>query len=130
MTRPLLFAACFALLLAGVIPASQARQDAKEPAPQPSTPAVAATAAAPKANLETGKQLSYTCQGCHGVTGYKNAYPNYHVPRIGGQTSEYLVQALTEYKAGKRKHPTMQAQAQSFSDQDIIDLAAYLSSLK
>lgn len=138
MTRPLLFAACFALLLAGVIPASQARQDAKEPAaPQPTAPAqetpaapAAAPAAAAKANLETGKQLSYTCQGCHGVTGYKNAYPNYHVPRIGGQTSEYLVQALTEYKAGKRKHPTMQAQAQSFSDQDITDLAAYLSSLK
>ena len=137
MTRPLLFAACFALLLAGVIPASQARQDAKDPAPPATTPApaapaapAAATPAAPKANLETGKQLSYTCQGCHGVTGYKNAYPNYHVPRIGGQTSEYLVQALTEYKAGKRKHPTMQAQAQSFSDQDIVDLAAYLSSLK
>jgi cytochrome c553 len=139
MTRPLLSAACFALLLAGVIPASQARQDAKEPAappssaPAPETPAAAPAPAAPaaaKANLEIGKQLSYTCQGCHGVTGYKNAYPNYHVPRIGGQTSEYLVQALTEYKAGKRKHPTMQAQAQSFSDQDITDLAAYLSSLK
>ena len=77
-----------------------------------------------------GKQLTYTCQGCHGVTGYKNAYPNYHVPRIGGQSPQYLVNALTEYKAGKRKHPTMQAQAESFSDQDIADIAAYLSSLK
>jgi cytochrome c553 len=143
MTRPLLSAACFALLLAGIVPASQARQDAKDPVPAPASPAPAAPApatpvapaaapapAAPKPNLDAGKQLSYTCQGCHGVTGYKNAYPNYHVPRIGGQTSEYLVQALTEYKAGKRKHPTMQAQAQSFSDQDITDLAAYLSSLK
>ncbi|KAF1706102.1 cytochrome C, partial [Pseudoxanthomonas sangjuensis] len=44
--------------------------------------------------------------------------------------SEYLVQALTEYREGKRKHPTMQAQSQSFSEQDIADLAAYLSSLK
>ena len=77
-----------------------------------------------------GRQLTYTCQGCHGVTGYKNAYPNYHVPRIGGQSQGYLLNALTEYKQGTRKHPTMQAQAQSFSDQDLADIAAYLSSLK
>ena len=77
-----------------------------------------------------GKQLTYTCQGCHGVVGYKNAYPNYHVPRIGGQSRQYLVNALTEYKKGKRKHPTMQAQAMSFSDEDIAAIATYLSSLK
>lgn len=133
MMRPLLFAACFALPLAALVPATQARQAPKEPAsthPAASLPQAPAAPVEAKANPETGRQLSYTCQGCHGVTGYKNAYPNYHVPRIGGQTSQYLVQALTEYKAGKRKHPTMQAQAQSFSDQDIIDLAAYLSSLK
>ena len=77
-----------------------------------------------------GKQLTYTCQGCHGITGYKNAYPNYHVPKIGGQTPQYLANALSEYKAGKRKHPTMQAQAESFSEQDIADIAAFLSGLK
>ena len=74
-----------------------------------------------------GKPLTYTCQGCHGITGYKNAYPNYHVPRIGGQSAQYLTNALMEYRTGKRKHPTMQAQAQSFSEQDIADIAAYLS---
>lgn len=68
--------------------------------------------------------------GCHGVTGYKNAYPSYRVPKIGGQSSQYLTQALTEYRQGKRKHPTMQAQAQSFSEQDIADISAYLSTLK
>jgi cytochrome c553 len=83
-----------------------------------------------KGSAETGKQLTYTCQGCHGITGYKNAYPSYQVPKITGQTSEYVVNALTEYKKGARKHPTMQAQAQSFSEQDIADIAAYLSSLK
>jgi cytochrome c553 len=95
------------------------------------TIAAAQQAAAPAAgDAAKGKQLTYTCQGCHGVTGYKNAYPNYHVPRIGGQSAQYLLNALTEYKQGKRKHPTMQAQAESFSDQDIADIAAYLSSLK
>lgn len=81
-------------------------------------------------SAENGKQLTYTCQGCHGVTGYKNAYPTFSVPKITGQSAEYLENALTEYRKGTRKHPTMQAQAQSFSEQDIKDIAAYLSSLK
>jgi cytochrome c553 len=89
-------------------------------------------AAAPviKGDSAAGKQLTYTCQGCHGITGYKNAYPSYHVPRLAGQSEQYLLNALGEYKKGARKHPTMQAQAQSFSDQDIANIAAYLSSLK
>ena len=81
-------------------------------------------------DADAGRQLVYTCQGCHGLTGYQNAYPTFHVPRIGGQSSEYLAQALHEYREGKRKHPTMQAQAQSFSDQDIADIAAFLSTYK
>lgn len=83
-----------------------------------------------KGDPARGKGLTYTCRGCHGVTGYKNAYPSYHVPLIGGQSETYLRNALNEYRNGNRKHPTMQAQAQSFSEQDIADIAAYLSSLK
>ncbi|KAF1710047.1 cytochrome C [Pseudoxanthomonas kalamensis DSM 18571] len=104
--------------------------DASVEAPAPAAAEAPAVAGPLAGNAETGRTLSYTCQGCHGVTGYKNAYPNFHVPLIGGQSEAYLVQALSEYKQGNRKHPTMQAQAQSFSDQDIADLAAYLSSLK
>ena len=89
-----------------------------------------APAATPKGDAAKGKDLAYTCQGCHGITGYKNAYPNYRVPKIGGQSAQYLSQALTEYREGKRKHPTMQAQSMSFSTQDIADLSAYLSTLK
>ena len=105
MIRSLLFASC--LLLAAPSALAQTQGDAQH-----------------------GRQLVYTCQGCHGVTGYKNAYPNYHVPKIGGQSEVYLVNALTEYQHGKRKHPTMQAQAESFSEQDIADIAAYLATLK
>ncbi len=96
----------------------------------PALSAFAQTPAQPKGDPARGEMLTYTCQGCHGVTGYKNAYPNYHVPRIGGQSEQYLFNALTEYSKGTRKHPTMQAQAQSFSEQDIADIAAYLASLK
>jgi cytochrome c553 len=147
MMRPLTIAA--GLLLAPMLLA-HAQQPA---APATAAPAAAATAAAPAAastaaaasttaapaaaapaaltgNADNGKQLAFTCRGCHGVTGYKNAYPSFHVPRIGGQSAQYLSNALHEYREGKRKHPTMQAQAQSFSEQDIADIAAYLSTVK
>lgn len=120
MIRPLLLASC--LTLAGSALAQN---------PAPAASPAASPAAAPGAgNAERGKQLTYTCQGCHGVIGYKNAYPNYHVPKIGGQSQEYLVNALTAYQQGTRKHATMQVQAQSFSAQDIADIAVYISSLK
>src|SRR5687768_7339857 len=85
---------------------------------------------AAKGDAANGKQLFYTCTGCHGIADYKNAYPTYRVPKIGGQNEGYLVAALTGYKKGERSHPTMQAQAESFSEQDIADIAAYLSGLK
>lgn len=86
--------------------------------------------AAAKGDAANGKQLFYTCTGCHGIADYKNAYPTYRVPKVGGQNEGYLVLALNSYKNGERTHPTMQAQAESFSDQEIADIAAYLSSLK
>ena len=92
--------------------------------------ALAATPAFAKGDAAKGKQLAYTCTGCHGIVEYKNAYPSYRVPKIGGQNEQYIVAALTGYKKGERNHPTMKAQASSFSDEDIANIAAYLSSLK
>jgi len=74
-----------------------------------------------------GKARSYTCLGCHGVDGYKNAYPNYSVPKLEGQNPEYLVAALQGYKGGDRSHITMHSQAQDLTDQDIADIAAYFA---
>jgi cytochrome c553 len=76
-----------------------------------------------------GRKLIYTCAGCHGVPGYSNAYPQYPVPKIAGQNEQYIVNALHGYQSGERTHPTMGAQAQSLSDTDIQNVAAYLSSL-
>jgi len=96
--------------------------------------ALAATTFAFDANAAgdaaAGKKRVYTCTGCHGIPGYKNTYPMYSVPRIAGQSETYLIKALNAYKSGERKHPTMRAQARSFSDQDYADIAAYLSSAK
>lgn len=74
-----------------------------------------------------GKAISYTCLGCHGIEGYKNAYPMYSVPKLEGQRPEYLAAALHEYKSGDREHLTMHSQASTLSDQDIADISAYFA---
>jgi len=81
----------------------------------------------PQGNPERGKALSYTCLGCHGIEGYRNAYPNYSVPRLQGQHPEYLAAALQGYRSGDRSHLTMHSQASTLTDQDIADIAAYFA---
>ena len=84
------------------------------------------SAAAP-GDAHRGKALAYTCLGCHGIESYKNAYPMYSVPRLEGQSPEYLAAALHGYRDGDRAHFTMHSEAAALSDQDILDLAAYLA---
>lgn len=92
--------------------------------------AAAALPAAAQGDPVAGRLKVYTCTGCHGIPGYRNAYPNYSVPKIAGQNYEYLMAALEAYRTGDRKHPTMQAQAEGYSPQDLADIATYLASLK
>ena len=80
-------------------------------------------------DAQRGKQIGYTCLGCHGIEDYKNVYPTYSVPKLVGQHPEYLVAALKAYRGKQRSHGTMYAQASSLSDQDMEDVAAYLSQL-
>jgi len=80
-------------------------------------------------DVEAGKQIGYSCLGCHGIDGYRNAYPSYRVPKLGGQKAAYLEIALQGYRQDKRSHPTMTGQASSLSDQDIANVAAYFASI-
>ena len=125
MMRPLTIAA-LALTTAALASPVLAQETASAPDVS-AAPAPVATVAVVTGDPARGRMLTYTCQGCHGVEGYKNAYPNFHVPKIGGQSAQYLQNALTAYQQGSRKHPTLQAQAESFSEQDIADIAAFLS---
>lgn len=126
MMRPLIIVACLALSATAC--AAPGQDSATAPAADAAAPNNA-NAGPVVGDPARGRQMTYTCQGCHGITGYQNAYPNFHVPKIGGQSEQYLVNALTAYKEGTRQHPTMQAQASGFSEQDIADIAAFLSSL-
>ena len=66
------------------------------------------------------------CIGCHGIPGYKTAFPAvYRVPMIAGQQPGYIVNALKAYKSGQRSHPSMRGIAASLSDEDMAALAEY-----
>jgi cytochrome c553 len=77
-------------------------------------------------DAKAGEKQAAMCIGCHGIPGYQASFPDvYKVPMIAGQNAEYIVAALTEYKKGERKHPTMRGIAESLSSQDMADLAAF-----
>ena len=81
-------------------------------------------------SAEAGAKKIAMCVGCHGIIGYQASFPEIHkVPKIAGQSATYLVSALTQYKGGERKHPTMRAIADSLSEQDMADLGAYYAQL-
>ena len=80
--------------------------------------------AAPASTAMQGKVAM--CIGCHGIAGYRSSFPELHkVPKISGQSAAYIASALTAYKAGDRKHPTMDGIAANLSEADITDIAAY-----
>ncbi|HMZ09472.1 MAG TPA: c-type cytochrome [Plasticicumulans sp.] len=80
-------------------------------------------------DLPAGRVLFNTCLGCHGVPGYTNVYPSYHVPKLGGQHADYLAAALKEYRSGQRAHPTMTANASGLDEAQSAEVAAWLSKL-
>lgn len=113
------------MALAVAVTQAQGQSAAPEPAPAAAPPAAAPATTA--GNAEHGKAISYTCLGCHGVPGYKNAYPNYSVPKLEGQHPEYIVIALQAYRSGERSHLTMHSQASTLTDQDMADIAAFFA---
>ncbi len=86
--------------------------------------AVSPVIAAESADSLGGKTAM--CIGCHNIRGYQASFPQVHkVPMISGQNAKYIAAALTAYRKGDRKHPTMRAVAGSLTDADIDALAAF-----
>jgi cytochrome c553 len=79
-----------------------------------------------KGNAAAGNGKVWLCTGCHSIPDYRADYPLvYRVPMLGGQNAAYIATALSEYKKGERKHPTMRSIAASLSDQDMADIGEY-----
>ena len=79
-------------------------------------------------DAEAGAKKAETCKACHGEAGNKPIQPDY--PVLAGQHYDYLVSALNQYKAGKRKNASMNGFAAALKPEDIRDLAAYFSAQK
>ena len=79
-----------------------------------------------KGNAAAGNAKVWLCVGCHSIPDYRADYPLvYRVPMLGGQNAAYIASALSAYKKGERKHPTMRSIAAGLSDQDMADIAEY-----
>jgi cytochrome c553 len=82
-----------------------------------------------KGDAKAGEKKIAMCIGCHGIQGYQASFPEvYKVPKIAGQGAKYIVSALSAYKKGERKHPSMRGIADNLSEQDMADIGAYYES--
>jgi len=86
-----------------------------------------ATGAAQAAgDAAAGKAKAAVCVACHGANG-QGVPPN---PALTGKSADELLQALQDYKSGKRSNPVMKGLTAGLSDQDMANLAAYYASIK
>ncbi len=81
-------------------------------------------ASQPEGSAEEGQTKSATCVACHGPNGNS---PNPEWPTIAGQHEQYILKQLQAFKAGERQNPLMSPIAQTLSEDDMADLAAFYS---
>ena len=86
----------------------------------------AAATAQAAGDVAAGKTKAAACAGCHGANG-QGVPPN---PALAGKPEDQFVEALKDYKSGKRNNAVMKAFAAQLNDQDMANLAAYYASLK
>ncbi len=75
---------------------------------------------------QAGKAKAAQCAGCHGANG-EGVGSN---PPLAGMSEDKIVDALKDFKSGKRPSPVMKGMASSLSDADMANLGAYYASLK
>src|SRR5205085_8737038 len=98
----------------------------KAPAAKEMKPAPQETKPAAPERRQGVENMHAMCIGCHGIPGYKTAFPDvYHVPKIAGQQPGYIVAALKAYKSGERSHPSMRGIAGTLTEEDMKEIAEY-----
>ncbi|SAL00908.1 cytochrome c family protein [Caballeronia calidae] len=77
-------------------------------------------------DVKAGRTKAAQCAACHGIDGMSKLP---EAPNLAGQTEEYLVKALNDFRTGERKNEMMSMMAKTLSDADVANLAAYYHSL-
>jgi cytochrome c553 len=88
--------------------------------------AISSASVAAGGDVKAGRLRAAQCAACHGIDGLSKQ-PD--APNLAGQTEDYLVKALNDFKSGARQNELMSVMAKSLSDADIANLAAYYNSL-
>ncbi len=84
----------------------------------------AKTAAPAKPDLAKGEASFAACAACHGADGNSAITTN---PKLAHQHPEYLVKQLQEFKSGKRANAVMSGMAATLSEDDMKNIAAWLT---
>jgi cytochrome c553 len=117
---------------------------AQDAQPKTAAPAAAATAAVPASattaaaqaapvaeaaakpgDATAGQAKAAVCGACHGMDGNSS---DAQYPKLAGQSEQYIVRQLTDFKAAKRQNPIMMGMAAPLSQQDMHDVGAYFAS--
>jgi cytochrome c553 len=76
-------------------------------------------------DVAAGKAKADACKSCHGANGEGVG----KFPALAGHKAEDVIQALNDYKSGKRPNAPMKAAAGKLGDDDMANLAAFYASL-
>ena len=78
-------------------------------------------------DANSARALAATCTTCHGTDGISvGGVP----PSLAGQSREYLLQQLMDYKSGKRAATIMQQHARGYTDEQLERIAAYFAAIR
>ena len=78
-------------------------------------------------DAKIGRQKAQACMVCHGQNGL-STQPD--APNLAGQPAMYISSSLKAYRSGDRRHEMMAMMAQTLSDEDIQNVAAWFSSIR
>lgn len=105
------------MLLAAMLAAASFSSVAADQKPAP--------AKAAKPDLVKGEQgFTAVCAACHGADGNSAIAAN---PKLSQQHPEYLIKQLQEFKDGKRADPVMKGFASTLSDEDMRNIAYWVT---
>lgn len=89
-------------------------------------PILSHAASPAKPDLAKGEaQFAAVCASCHGADGNSSIVAN---PKLAQQHPAYLVKQLQEFKSGKRNNAAMKDIASKLSDEDMVNITAWLAS--
>lgn len=74
----------------------------------------------------SGQAIGVTCNGCHGTDGHSKGA----APSLAGRPSKQLQKAMVDFKSGARPATIMGRIAKGYSDEEIVAVSDYYSSIK